>query len=204
MVDVALVDSIVSTLEIINQIYLVTGRVPDRIGNRYEAAYPYDSFKAKDGSLVIGCGNDKLFKLLSALMGQPELCEDPRFYTNIKRVENHEALKVILEDWLKDYDTQTAVQMILDAGVPAGPIYDIKQVTEDPHIAGAREMFVEIDHPVAGKMKITGNQIKLSATPVTYHDPAPLLGQHTDEILTEFLGMSADEIQKLKDKGNVF
>jgi len=71
MVDVALVDSIVSTLEIINQIYLVTGRIPERIGNRYEASYPYDSFKTKDGSLVIGCGNDKLFRLLSQLMEQP-------------------------------------------------------------------------------------------------------------------------------------
>ena len=129
MVDVALVDSIVSTLEIINQIYLVTGRIPERIGNRYEASYPYDSFKTKDGSLVIGCGNDKLFRLLSQLMEQPELCSDPRFYTNISRVQYHAELKPILEEWLKDYDTETAVNMILDAGIPAGPIYNNKQVT---------------------------------------------------------------------------
>lgn len=203
LVDVALVDSIVSTLEIINQIYLVTGRIPERIGNRYEASYPYDSFKAKDGSLVIGCGNDKLFKLLSSLMGQPELCGDPRFDTNISRVKHHAELKPIIEEWLKDYDTETAVQMILDAGVPAGPIYNIKQVTEDPHIAGAREMFVEMEHPVAGKMKITGNQVKLSETPVQFKAPAPLLGQHTDEILRELLHMDEAEIQELKEK-NVF
>ncbi len=203
LVDVALVDSIVSALEIINQIYLVTGRVPSRIGNRYEASYPYDSFHAKDGMLVIGAGNDKLFHLLCTLMGQPELEEDPRFYTNIKRVENHADLKPIIEAWLANYDTETAVQMILDAGVPAGPIYGIDQVTKDPHIAGAREMFVEIEHPVAGKMKITGNQVKLSGTPVEFRSPAPLLGQHTDEILSGFLGMSKDEIQVLKDK-NIF
>ena len=203
MVDVALVDSVVSTLEIINQIYLVTGRIPERIGNRYEAAYPYDSFKTKDGSLVIGCGNDKLFKLLTTLMGQPELCDDPRFYTNVKRVENHEPLKVIVEDWLKDYDTKTAVEMILDAGVPAGPINNIRQVTEDPHIAVAREMFVEIEHPVAGKMKITGNQIKLSRTPVEFNRPAPLLGQHTDEILTEFLGYSPEDCAAFRQAGVV-
>jgi len=203
MVDVALVDSVVSTLEIINQIYLVTGRIPDRIGNRYEAAYPYDSFKTKDGSLVIGCGNDKLFKLLTALMGQPELCDDPRFYTNVKRVEHHAELKPILEDWLKAYDTETAVQMILDAGVPAGPIYNIKQVTEDPHISGAREMFVEIEHPVAGKMKITGNQVKLSETPVQFKSPAPLLGQHTFDILNGMLGMTENEFHALAEK-NVF
>ena len=201
LVDVALVDSIVSTLEIINQIYLVTGRIPDRIGNRYEAAYPYDSFKTKDGSLVIGCGNDKLFKLLSDLMGQPELREDPRFCTNVKRVEHHAELKPIMEAWLAQYDTETAVQMILDAGVPAGPIYNIKQVTEDPHIAGAREMFVEMEHPVAGKMKITGNQIKLSETPVAYRTPAPLLGQHTAAILEEMLGYTQAQYQALADKG---
>lgn len=202
-VDVSLVDSVVSSLEIINMIYLVTGRIPDRIGNRYEAAYPYDTFKVKDGSIVIACGNDKLFKLLTDLMGKPELQEDPRFYTNVKRVENHAELKPIMEDWLKDYDMETATQMILDCGCPAGPIYNIKQVTEDPHIAGARKMFVEIEHPVAGKMKITGNQIKLSETPVEFRTPAPLLGQHTDEILRDFLGYSEEECQRIKDSGAV-
>lgn len=201
LVDVALVDSIVSTLEIINQIYLVTGRIPDRIGNRYEAAYPYDSFKARDGSLVIGCGNDKLFKLLSGLMGKPELETDSRFYTNVKRVENHEALKAIIEEWLSAYDTDTAVQMILNAGVPAAPIYNIKQVTEDPHIAGAREMFVDMEHPVAGKVRITGNQVKLSETPVQYRLPAPLLGQHTQAIVEEVLGYTRAQYQDLAAKG---
>lgn len=201
MVDVALVDSVVSALEIINQIYLVTGRVPERIGNRYEASYPYDSFKAKDGSLVIGAGNDKLFDKLCDLMDMPDLCRDPRFSTNVLRVEHHAELKPIIEAWLSAYTTQEAVQMILDAGVPAGPIYDIAQVTKDPHIAQAREMFVEMDHPVAGRFKITGNQIKLSETPVQYARPAPLLGQHTGEVLQEMLNMSEEEIAALAENG---
>ena len=92
MVDVSLVDSIVSSLEIINQIYLVTGRIPERIGNRYEAAYPYDSFKTKTGSLVIGAGNDKLYALLCDLMDRPDLKEDPRFVTNVLRVGHHEKI----------------------------------------------------------------------------------------------------------------
>ena len=91
----------------------------------------------------------------------------------------------------------------MDAGVPAGPINNIKQVTEDPHIAVAREMFVEIEHPVAGKMKITGNQIKLSRTPVEFNRPAPLLGQHTDEILTEFLGYSPEDCAAFRQAGVV-
>lgn len=203
MVDVSLVDSVVSSLEIINMIYLVTGRIPERIGNRYEAAYPYDTFKVKDGSIVIACGNDKLFKLLTDRMGQPELQEDPRFCTNVKRVEHHAELKPIMEDWLKDYDMETATEMILGCGCPAGPIYNIKQVTEDPHIAGAREMFVELEHPVAGKMKITGNQIKLSETPVEFRRPAPLLGEHTDEILEEFLGYAPERCRHFRESGVV-
>ena len=89
-VDVALVDSVVASLEIINQIYLVTGKNPQRIGNRYESVYPYDSFRGSDGSLVIGCGNDKLFEKLCNVMGKPELAKDERFDKNPKRVQRHE------------------------------------------------------------------------------------------------------------------
>ncbi len=201
LVDVALVDSIVSALEIINQIYLVTGRNPERIGNRYEASYPYDSFRAKDGSLVIGAGNDKLFNLLAEVMGMPELSIDERFSSNPLRVKNHEQLKPIIEGWLGDYTVDEAVDMILLKGVPAGPINTIERVVKDPHIAGAREMFVEIEHPVAGKMKITGNQIKMSGTPVRFRCPAPLLGQHTKEILREVLGIGDEEYGALAAKG---
>ena len=200
-VDVALVDSIVSSLEIINMIYLVTGRIPQRIGNRYEAAFPYDSFHAKDGMLVIGAGNNKLFNILAGIMNQPELSEDERFKSNPDRVSNHAELKVIIEKWLANYTVEDAVEMLLKAQVPAGPINTIEQVVNDPHIAGAREMFVEIEHPTAGKMKITGSQIKLSGSPVQFKAPAPLLGQHTQEILAEALGISDDEYKALAEQG---
>jgi crotonobetainyl-CoA:carnitine CoA-transferase CaiB-like acyl-CoA transferase len=195
-VDVALVDSVVSALEIINQIYLVTGRVPQRIGNRYEASFPYDSFDAKDGSLVIGAANDKLFKLMCEVMDLNDLPADPRFASNPLRVENHAALKPIMENWLKDHTRDEIVDLLLKKGVPAAPIYSIDQVTKDPHIAGAREMFVEMEHPIAGKLKITGNQVKLSGTPVKYRMPAPTLGQHTREILKETLGLTEAEFSK--------
>ena len=121
MVDVALVDSAVSSLEIINQIYLTTGRIPDRIGNRYESVYPYDSFRAKDGSIIIACGNDKLWELLAGQMGRPGLLEDKRFVTNPLRVENHAPLKVIVEEWLKDLEVGPTVERLLKAGIPAAP-----------------------------------------------------------------------------------
>ncbi len=200
-VDVALVDSVVSSLEIINQIYLSSGRVPQRIGNRYEASYPYDSFTAKDGDLVIGAGNDKLFQLLAELMGKPELSTDERYDINIHRVQHHVALKTIIEDWLKNYTIDEAVEKILSVGVPAGPINTIDRVVADHHIADVREMFVEVDHPTVGKMKIAGNQIKMSETPTIIKTAAPLLGQHSQEILSELLGYSAAEYDQLKAEG---
>lgn len=196
-VDVALVDSMVSSLEIINIIYLCTGQVPQRIGNRYEAIYPYDSFKAADGSLVIGAGNDKLFGLLCQLMHKPELLEDPRFRCNNDRVLNNAALKPYIEAWLADKTIDATVDELLAAGIPAAPINTIDRVAQDPHIAGAREMFVEIDHPKAGKLKMTGNQIKLSHHKIATFTPAPLLSQDTEFVLHDLLGMTEAEIAQL-------
>jgi crotonobetainyl-CoA:carnitine CoA-transferase CaiB-like acyl-CoA transferase len=200
-VDVALVDSVVSALEIINQIYLSSGRLPSRIGNRYEASYPYDSFKAKDGDLVIGCGNDKLFGLLATAMGRPGLTKDERFAHNAQRVANHAELKPIIESWLSSLTIDEAVEIMLGAGIPAAPINTIDRVVEDPHIAKAREMFVEVDHPVAGKLRIAGNHIKMSRTPAAIAKPAPVLGADTFEILSEILGVSAEEFEALKAEG---
>lgn len=195
-VDVSLVDSMVSSLEIINMIYLCTGRVPGRIGNRYEAIYPYDSFEAKDGMVIIACGNDKLYGLLKGVLMIPEL-EEERFTTNVQRVENHEPLKAIIETWTRERNLDDIVEILLDAGVPSAPINTIDRVAADPHIAGAREMFVDLEHPKAGKMKVTGNQLKFTNQKVIIDRPAPLLGQHTEEILGELLGISSDEYEEL-------
>lgn len=199
-VDVALVDSMVSSLEIINMIYLCTGRVPERIGNRYEAIYPYDTFEASDGMVIIACGNDKLYGKLKEVLQIPEL-EDPDFDGNIKRVENHAKLKPIIEEWTKTRTIDETVDILLASGIPACPVNTIDRVTKDPHIAGAREMFVELDHPVAGKMKVTGNQLKFTNNKVHIDTPAPLLGQHTEEILKEFVGMNHEEFEALAGQG---
>ena len=199
-VDVSLVDSMVSSLEIINMIYLCTGRIPSRIGNRYEAIYPYDSFQAKDGMVIIACGNDKLYNILKEKLSIPEL-EDERFATNIKRVENHAPLKEIIEKWTKERDIDDIVEFLLEAGIPASPVNTIDRVTKDPHIAGAREMFVDLEHPVAGKMKVTGNQLKFTNHKIVIDTPAPVLGQHTEAIVKEELGVSAEEYEAMKAEG---
>ncbi len=199
-VDVSLVDSMVSSLEIINTLYLVSGKTPQRIGNRYEAIYPYDSFEAKDGMLVIGAGNQKLFTILCDVMGTPELLENPLFADNNLRVINHAELKPHIEEWLKDKTIDEAVDILLKAGVPAAPINTIDRVAKDPHIAGAREMFVEIEHPKAGKFKITGNQIKLTNHKIDTFKPAPLLGQHNHDVLKELAGLTDAEIDALAEE----
>lgn len=197
-VDIALVDSAVASLEIINMIYLIEGRIPQRIGNRYESTYPYDSFKASDGSLVIGAANNKLWKNLCSVMERPELAEAPEYLEVKDRVARNEELKVIVEEWTTRHTVQEAFDLINDAGIPCAPIMSIDQIVKDPHIAGDREMFVKTSHPIAGELTITGSHIKLSDTPPTIRTHAPLLGEHNVEILKELLDMDEEEVKELE------
>ncbi len=197
-VDISLVDSVVSSLEIINQIYLAEEKIPQRIGNRYESIYPYDSFNAKDDMLVIGCGNDKLWGKLCDAMDNPALAKDERFDENHKRVKNHADIKAIIEEWTKQRNVDENVTLLLEAGIPAAPINTIDKVVNDEHIAVAREMFVDTHHPIAGNIKITGSQIKLSETPTKIYSHAPLLGEHNNDVFRELLGFTDNQISDLK------
>jgi formyl-CoA transferase len=200
-VDVALVDSVVASLEIITQIYLTDGRVPERIGNRYESCYPYDSFAARDGCVVIAAANDKLWRLVCRTIGQPALADDERFDTNAKRVARHAEIKPVIEAWSRHLDVDDIVEAMLAAGVPASPINTVDRLVNDPHIAGAREMFVDVEHPVAGKTKLTGSHIKLGATPARIATPAPLLGQHNEQVFGRLLGIEGERLASLRAAG---
>ncbi len=201
MVDVALVDSAVASLEIINMIYLVEGRLPQRIGNRYESVYPYDSFQAKDNLVIVAGGNDKLWGLISKHIGRPELAEHPDYARTRDRVKNHVAVRALVEAWTQTKTAKEVVDELLAIGVPAAPIYNIEEVVNDPHIGGAREMFVDIEHPKAGPIKVTGSHIKLSDTKASVRTPSPALGEHNEEVLSTMLGLGADEIAALKNEG---
>lgn len=200
MVDVSLVDSVVSSLEIITQIYLATGRLPERIGNRYESTYPYDSFETKDGFVIIGCGNDKLWRAFTAEIGKPELADHPDYKTVSMRVKHHEAVKNIVEEWTKELDIETIVDRLTHIGIPSCPIMTIDKIVEDEHIAKARKMFVEVDHPVAGHTVLTGDQIKFSDWEQEVRMPAPTLGQHTGDILGDLLHLTEEEVAALREK----
>jgi formyl-CoA transferase len=200
-IDVALVDSVVASLEQAWQRFFSSGVLPTRHGNSYDAIAPYDSFKACDGWLVIGCGNQKLFEILcDKILAKPELIRDERFTTVPLRVTNNRIFKKIVEEWLSDKTVEESVDMILGEGIPASPIFDLRQIAENEHIAKVREMFITIDHPVAGKIKLNGNPIKFSETKAEVRMPFPSLGQHNKEILSE-LGCSAEEIEVLRTEG---
>ena len=162
-VDIGMMDSCIASMQIIYPIYTMGGRIPERIGNRYESNYPTDSFATKDGMIVIGAANDKLWQKLCEVMGKPELATDERYDKNPKRVERHEEIKPIIEGWTKEQTCEEVLQKLQDGGVPASPINNLAQVTEDPH-AKAREMFVHVEHPVAGDTVLTGTQFKMSET----------------------------------------
>jgi len=199
-VDIALVDSVVAAMETLSQIYIVEGRIPQRVGNRYEFFYPYDSFQSKDGWFVFAIGNEDMWKRFCYSMGKDEFYNDNRFCSVSQRVKNHQALKEIIEEWSKTKKTEELVNLLLSEKIPAAPIYTIDQVIHDKHIAVDREMFVEVEHPIAGKTKITGSHLKLSRNKPTIRSAAPLLGQHTEEILKGLLGFSVKKIELLKKK----
>jgi crotonobetainyl-CoA:carnitine CoA-transferase CaiB-like acyl-CoA transferase len=200
-VDVALVDSVVASLEVITQIYLTDGHIPERIGNRYESTYPYDSFKANDGDVVVGAANDKLWQLVCQVIEQPDLQNDERFDTNPKRVQRHAEIKPIIEAWTKTHSVDEIVDRMLAAGVPVAPINTIDRLVTDPHIAVAREMFVDVEHPKAGVLKLTGAHIKLTETPPSIRTPSPELGQHNGEVFGSLLGMVSSDIERLTQDG---
>jgi formyl-CoA transferase len=197
-VDVSLVDSVVASLENAFTRYHDSGEIPERTGNAYASIAPYDSYRAKDGWVVVACGNQKLFEVLcNDLLKMPELIDDERFLTIPLRVINNEALKVYIEKWTVVHSVEKIVSVSLGKGVPASPIYDLAQIVNDPHIAVDREMFVEVDHPVIGRVKVNGNPVKLSETKATVRFAAPTLGQHNREIIGE-LGY---DIAELSGKG---
>lgn len=201
-VDVSLVDSVVSSLETATQRYFESGVDPAPMGNRYAAAYPYDSFKAKDGMFVIGCGNDKLYKLLcTKVLFREDLLADERFDTLEKRNLNHAQLKPEITKWSIEHTVDEAVELVTEAGVPAAPINTVSRVTKDKHIAEAREMFVSLPHPVIGEMKVNGCPVKLMDTMPEILKPAPALGQDNSCVYCSMLGYSEEELNEFEMKG---
>ena len=181
--------------------YFATGDIPEPKGSAHRLTAPYQAFETSDGYVNIGAANQANWERLCVAIGRDELAADPRFVEPRDRMNNLDDLVSTLEGTFAQQTSDHWLEILDAASVPAGPINDLAQVYDDPQVQ-AREMMVETDHPVAGRVKNIGIPIKLSETPGRFQRPAPTLGQHTDEVLSD-LGCSDDEIDKLRTGGAV-
>jgi CoA:oxalate CoA-transferase len=199
-VDISMLDGQVSILENAIARYFATGNSPKPAGNRHNSIIPFETFETSDGELMVAAGNDNLWQKLCIALGMPELAKDKRFITNPLRAKNYAELRPLLAKEFKKKSTDVWHEVLLDYGVPNGPINNIENVVNDPQVK-AREMIVEVDHPTAGKVKMAGIPIKMSESQGQIKAPSPALGEHTEEILIKFLKLSKKEVIQLREEG---
>jgi CoA:oxalate CoA-transferase len=199
-VDIAMLDSQVAILENAIARYTANGEIPEPIGNRHPAITPFEPFPTRDGQLMIAVGNNALWAKFCAAINRSELRDDPRFATNTLRTTNQQDLKRVLCETFRTKNTNEWREILDQAGVPNGPINSVDEVIKDPQVI-AREMIVEVNHPRAGVTPLPGIPIKLSESPGSIRKPAPLLGQHTAEILSETFGFSSEQIKAMEEHG---
>ncbi len=198
-IDMALLDAQVAWLANQASNYLVSGRVPRRMGNAHPNIVPYETFKAKDGTYIaLGVGNDNQWKKFCKIAQIEHLMDDPQYVTNPKRVENRKKLVPLLQEVFLRNDSGEWLRLLGEAEIPVGPINTIDRVFSNPQVL-ARQMLVEMRHPKIGKVKVVGSPLKLSETPVQYRIPPPLLGEHTEEVLRDVLGYDKETIARLKE-----
>ena len=200
LVDISLFDAHIALLTNVASNYLVGGEPPRRLGNAHPNLVPYDSFSARDGWFILGVANEKQWGMLCDMLDRADLKADERFASNSKRV-THRAILVDelnktfaqknVDDWLAD---------LIQTGLPCGRINSIPDVFAHPQ-AQAREMTLESEHASAGTVRLTGFPYKFSQTPAKIHRPPPLLGEHTEEVLTELLKYSAEDVSLLRGQG---
>lgn len=195
-VDIALLDSVIASLTHYTAQYLATGIVPVRRGTQGNGGLPSQMFPCADGAVMVVCGNDEQYRRFCTALGHAELGNDERFATNQTRVQNRVLLTETFDAITRRWRQQDLLAAMEKAGVPAGPIYDLEQVFDDPQVQH-RGMAVEVPHPLSGTVRLAANPIRFSATPITKYTAPPTLGQHTDEVLKSLLGIDDAELARL-------
>ncbi|MDH3248954.1 MAG: CoA transferase, partial [Acidimicrobiia bacterium] len=182
--------------------HLISGDDAGRYGNGHPNIVPYRTFEAADGEIAISVGNDQQFERLAGLLGHPEWGSDPRFARNRDRVGHRESIDAMIQDAVREKTRSEWIELLDEAGIPSGPINTVAEALDSPQTRG-RGMVTEIEHPVVGMMRMLGIPIRQEGTPGTIRRHPPMLGEHTEEILAEYLAMSADEIERLRAAGVV-
>ncbi|MBP0445772.1 CoA transferase [Roseomonas sp. SSH11] len=200
-IDIGMLDTSVAWLANQASNFIATGENPPRLGNQHPNIVPYQVFPSKDGYIVLSVGNDPTFERFCKLTGQEALLQDERFATNAARVQNRQLVTDTLTPVMRSRTTKEWVAALEAAKIGCGPINTLKDVFEDPHVK-AREVIVDMDHASGERVQVIANPVRLSATPPSYRSAAPILGQHTEEVLGQ-LGLGADEVAKLREGGVV-
>ena len=199
-IDMALLDTQVAVMANVSSNYLCSDEIPQRWGNTSPIIVPYQTFPTSDGWVIVAVGNDSQFKQFVSAGGQMQLADDPLYSKNPQRVLNREQLVPLLETMTRQKTKAQWLSLLEKAGVPCGPINNIKEVFENEQVI-ARELQFDMPHPTTGKMKLVANPIRMSKTPVEANLAPPTLGQHTEEILHNRLKLDSEQIHKLRDQG---
>jgi glutaryl-CoA transferase len=196
-VEVCLYDSGLAMLINVASSYLVTGKDSRRFGNGHPNIVPYTTYPTADGMIAVAVGNDGQFARFAETAGHGEWARDARYATNPARVANRETLDAAIAQALKDGKSASWIEKLRAVGVPCGPINSVGEALNDPHTL-AREMVRSVRHPTVGEVKMLGIPFRLNGTPAAIRRAPPLLGQHTEEVLSEELGMSTARIAQLR------
>jgi crotonobetainyl-CoA:carnitine CoA-transferase CaiB-like acyl-CoA transferase len=200
-VDGSLLETAVSLLNYHAEGYLLTGAVPRALGSSHPSLSPYRNFRCRDGQWIFIAGaNDRFWQRLAPALGLPEMASDARFATNIDRVKHRRELEVALEEAIARYDRAPLLKLLEEAGVPATPVNTVEQVMNDPQIA-ARGIIERSVHPKLGDIPVVSTPLTFSRMRAGVRSPAPLQGEHTDQVLAEH-GYSREEIARLR-AGNI-
>jgi len=200
--DISLLDAQVSALANIGSNYLVAEQEATRWGTAHESIVPYQVFRAKDRPIAIAVANQKLWVSFCKLTGKEEWLSDPRFESNPKRVASRELLLPLIDEVMAQKTCDEWMELFVDAAIPCGPVNDMQHLFSDPQVLH-RGMVTEVPHPTIGTLRLAGVPIKYSETPGTIRLHPPLLGEHTDEILSEILQYTQGDVEALRAQGAV-
>lgn len=201
-VDISMLDCQVTVQENAFVRYLNTGEIPHALGTRHPVITPFQAFQTKDGYIAVALrgGIKDQWPLFCAAIDRVDIIDDPRFKDGWLRTQNYETLEPILTDVMKARTTREWVEELEQAGIPCGPVNTIEQVASDPQIS-ARDMIIDVQHPEAGRFRVVNTPFKFSRTPCKVAQASPDLGEHTQDVLSQLLGMTKEEISTLESLG---